>query len=213
MFNVQESTFATSDAARSVRVFGDDIIVPGVNSDDVKLLLTACHLVVNDDKSFSHGLFRESCGMDAFSGSDVTPAYVRKLFQHRQPTATLSTAECSNNLYLKGFIRASAELLDYIPWGVRRNIPWVAVGSHVWGIVGPNIWSRKTRYNRFLQRYEAKCLSVEDMSPKLRPDGAHRLHQWLDEKPSRDVAFDPYRRMGRRYRYCERWVDISLLGR
>jgi hypothetical protein len=132
-----------SDAARSVRVFGDDIIVPGVNSDDVKLLLTACHLVVNDDKSFSHGLFRESCGMDAFSGSDVTPAYVRKLFQHRQPTATLSTAECSNNLYLKGFIRASAELLDYIPWGVRRNIPWVAVGSHVWGIVGPNIWSRK----------------------------------------------------------------------
>jgi hypothetical protein len=40
--------------------------------------LSSVGLVVNHDKSFVHGHFRESCGMDAFRGVQVTPIRFRK---------------------------------------------------------------------------------------------------------------------------------------
>lgn len=58
--------------------YGDDIIVP----DECALLLTEvlkwCGLVVNSDKSYYHGPFRESCGTDWYEGRNVTPLYIRE---------------------------------------------------------------------------------------------------------------------------------------
>lgn len=60
-------------------VFGDDIIVPSDEYEHLCELLTAAGLVVNKDKSFSVGPFRESCGGDYYNGYDVTPFYVKTL--------------------------------------------------------------------------------------------------------------------------------------
>jgi hypothetical protein len=59
-----------------VRAYGDDIIVP---TGDVQLLsevLNAVGFVLNGDKSFSTGPFRESCGKDYFLGIDIRPVYL-----------------------------------------------------------------------------------------------------------------------------------------
>lgn len=62
-------------------VFGDDIII---ETDEYPFLevLGQCGLIVNFDKSYSEGPFRESCGGDYFEGQDVTPFYVKNLLQN-----------------------------------------------------------------------------------------------------------------------------------
>jgi len=55
------------------RVYGDDIICPTSISCEVIESLTLLGFSVNTDKTFLDGDFRESCGMDAWKGSDVTP--------------------------------------------------------------------------------------------------------------------------------------------
>lgn len=63
--------------ARLVQVYGDDIIVPTEHYVKVVSLIEKVGLKVNLHKSFATGNFRESCGVDAFRGVDVTPIYVR----------------------------------------------------------------------------------------------------------------------------------------
>jgi len=60
-------------------VFGDDIIIPVHEYDGFVDVLTKAGLVVNHDKSFSSGPFRESCGGDYISGVDITPFYIKSL--------------------------------------------------------------------------------------------------------------------------------------
>jgi len=60
-------------------VFGDDIIIPVGEYTGFVDVLTKAGLVVNIDKSFCEGSFRESCGGDFLNGVDVTPFYVKSL--------------------------------------------------------------------------------------------------------------------------------------
>jgi len=60
-------------------VFGDDIIVPTELFSHTCEVLHAAGLLVNTDKSYSTGAFRESCGGDYLNGEDVTPFYVKAL--------------------------------------------------------------------------------------------------------------------------------------
>jgi hypothetical protein len=60
-------------------VFGDDIIIPTSEYTLAVDTLTRAGLIVNLDKSFSSGPFRESCGGDYLNGVDITPFYVKSL--------------------------------------------------------------------------------------------------------------------------------------
>lgn len=64
-------------AAKSVYVYGDDLIVPSGSTVSVRNTLTEFGLLVNDDKSFSKGSFRESCGGDYLNGVSVAPVRLR----------------------------------------------------------------------------------------------------------------------------------------
>lgn len=61
-----------------VSVYGDDMIVPVSHADCVQDALVNCGLVVNFDKSYNSGRFRESCGVDTFDGFDVRPVYFKE---------------------------------------------------------------------------------------------------------------------------------------
>jgi hypothetical protein len=59
-------------------VYGDDIICDFRTTDNVLKLLDTCGLKVNLDKSFIGGTpFRESCGVFAYDGEDVSPILFR----------------------------------------------------------------------------------------------------------------------------------------
>ena len=63
----------------STCVFGDDIIIPTHEYSGFVDVLTKAGLIVNHDKSFCEGSFRESCGGDFLNGVDITPFYVKSL--------------------------------------------------------------------------------------------------------------------------------------
>lgn len=65
-------------------VYGDDIIVPVEDYAELCLVLGQAGLVVNLDKSYATGGFRESCGGDFVYGADITPFYVKSLYDDPQ---------------------------------------------------------------------------------------------------------------------------------
>jgi len=104
----------------AVRVFGDDIIIP---VDAVPLyvaLLTWCGLVVNTSKSYSDGFFRESCGLDAWAGLNVTPVRLRSDRLHTLQDA-IEFCAFVNNLTKAGFGSVSSRLMSWLRTTTRFN--------------------------------------------------------------------------------------------
>lgn len=64
---------------RSYSVFGDDIIVVSRAYRMVCRILNLLGFVVNEEKSFETGFFKESCGVDAWKGKDVRGVYLKEL--------------------------------------------------------------------------------------------------------------------------------------
>jgi hypothetical protein len=60
------------------RVYGDDIVVPYRLYDDVVRDLETLGFLVNGNKSFKEGFFRESCGVDYLLGTNVRAFYLKK---------------------------------------------------------------------------------------------------------------------------------------
>jgi len=87
-----------------VRVYGDDIIIPVDCVNSVISVLEAFGFVVNRNKSFWTGRFRESCGKEYYAQCDVSIAKVRRLFpKHRTDARELiSTVSLRNQLYKLG---------------------------------------------------------------------------------------------------------------
>jgi len=75
-------TAAASDTStqEGTLVYGDDVIVPTEFTGDAINVLESFGLKVNHDKSCTAGFFRESCGMDAYKGYNVTPVRIKTVW-------------------------------------------------------------------------------------------------------------------------------------
>jgi hypothetical protein len=105
----REDVLSLSD---TVRVYGDDLIVPVQYVRSVALQLENYGFRVNRSKSFWTGRFRESCGGDYYDGVDVTVVRCRRMFpKHRQDAAEIaSLVSLRNQLYSKGLWRTCSWL-------------------------------------------------------------------------------------------------------
>lgn len=102
-----------SSFLKSVRIYGDDIIVPIEMTQSVISELSRFNLKVNAAKSFWTGKFRESCGGDFYDGYSVKPVYIKtSLPQSRADVdSVVSTVACRNQFYRNGYWRTAA-LID-----------------------------------------------------------------------------------------------------
>jgi len=66
-----------SSISKEVYVYGDDIIVETGVVPLLKEVLDAAGFLINHEKSFTSGPFRESCGGDYLLGIDIRPAFVK----------------------------------------------------------------------------------------------------------------------------------------
>lgn len=64
-------------AEQTVSIHGDDLVVPADVFYHVMMAYDEAGIVINNEKSFHSGPFRESCGGHYFLGSDVTPFYLK----------------------------------------------------------------------------------------------------------------------------------------
>lgn len=94
-----------------ILVYGDDVIVPTAFAVDAIEQLQYFGLKVNQDKSCISGLFRESCGVDAYLGQDVTPVRLRTVWSSsRSPDSFSSWVSYANSFWKRGYYVA----YDYV---------------------------------------------------------------------------------------------------
>jgi len=91
----------------AVFVFGDDIIVPSECAEVVINDLESFGLLVNRTKSFWRGAFRESCGVDAFNGVDVTPVRWKTTTDAEHTMGLQSLSDIAMRLRIAGYEEAA----------------------------------------------------------------------------------------------------------
>jgi len=118
----------------SVRVYGDDLIIPKDYVLSVMNRLDQYGFKVNHSKSFWSGSFRESCGKEFFAGVDVSIQRVRMEFPSSRSDVQeiISLVSLRNRLYEAGY-RSTVEWLDKQVEGFLPHYPLVRPSSPVLG--------------------------------------------------------------------------------
>lgn len=136
--------------AGTVRVYGDDIIVPVDVVGAVIKRLEGFGFLVNASKSFWSGKFRESCGKEYYDGEDVTVVKVRTLIpsSRRNASEIISTVSMRNQFYFAGLwttCRYLDRLLEKVLLGhyptVGRESPVLGRHTHL---------DRSTRFRSYI---------------------------------------------------------------
>jgi len=92
-------------AAMNVTVYGDDLIMRAADYGAALQFFPKVGLMFNQKKCCTSGFFRESCGVDAYKGVNVTPVRYRTVWVPRSQDTKqlLSSVELSNHLYSHGY--------------------------------------------------------------------------------------------------------------
>jgi hypothetical protein len=157
--------------AKRVRVYGDDIIVPTNYARDVIDWINSFGLLVNQKKSFFEGNFRESCGVDAFQGYDVTPLYLRfdPDISPKEANAYASFVSTSNQAWMRGLYKFATDLADIVESGLKAKLPLIGKNSGALGWHSRVDACDAQKWDPILQRLvlRAPCLKSETYRDRL----------------------------------------------
>jgi hypothetical protein len=205
------SSNSINRTARKLRVFGDDIIMPSRAVHSLALLMAHCELKVNAWKTHYEGRFRESCGMDAYNGVDVTPLYLRDLGLEDTAEGLASWVDVSNNAYSKGLWALSDYLVSQIPPPIRKLIP---ISKEDLGCLTLRTFQTipptgKTRFHSHLHRMEVLGLSLEVKSDRRQRESHQSLLQYFVERPTPLINWSAGWTVRNRVRLRKRWVPLK----
>lgn len=102
----------------NIFVYGDDIIIPSSDFQNVVACLRAFGFIPNQKKSFSTGFFRESCGGDYWMGFNVRP-----YFQKKFPDNPVDWIEFRNGLRKAGVMIPDSLIIGELPTELRLYGP------------------------------------------------------------------------------------------
>lgn len=186
---VSKRTYAW--AAGKVQVFGDDIIIPNEAVPVLAALLKELQLKVNGHKTHTSGWFRESCGMDAFKGYNVTPCYLASwqlgTGPRRKPSEIISWCEVTSNSHKMGLWNLSSWMEDQLPQKLRRKIiisNETGSGCRLFTFQHGFMVEGHRRWNEDLHLFEVKAFAVASSVQKKSRGSWQDLYQWLIEAPA-----------------------------
>lgn len=161
------------DVSRGVYVYGDDIIVPHDVAGTVLDYLQQYNCKVNWAKSFTNGKFRESCGLDAYDGIEVTPVYLRRMppENRQQVSEIISWVATANALQQKGYVRTASLMFDRIEQLLGPLPEATSDSSYLGRVVTSRTKTRRAsrqRWNTDLMCWETKAWVPESIE---RSDG------------------------------------------
>jgi hypothetical protein len=143
-----------------IYVFGDDIIVPEPYYEGAIYGLVSAGLIPNFGKTFRKGFFRESCGVDAYNGKDVTP-FRMKVRGIASYSDAESACDLAKRLRRAGYCDTSAYLYRCVSRRFRMRLSLTNnpdcqglieyTDYDIWKL---HHWERKLRFNRDLHRWE-----------------------------------------------------------
>jgi len=193
-----------------VRVYGDDIVLPSRALPALSSLLELCQLKVNGGKSHYSGSFAESCGMDAFMGTDVTPVYMASVDDEVKPGNVQSAIDVSNDCYKIGLLHLGNRVMEGVP---EHIISLLAVSrqpgpSTLLFTYSPGIKAERRRTNRSLHREEYMTFETQFTSKRVKRDRWESLFQYFTENPSQETNWSSGYDSRGRTKLVRRWVPI-----
>lgn len=173
--------------ARCVRVFGDDIIIKTEHFPAFARWIDSVGLRINRDKTFTKGNFRESCGMDAYQGTKVTPIYLRHDPSNTSTDARslMSVLSTCNQLWLDGMYSTSDCLKFYLK---KFKLPLVDQDSPGLGYHTHQNLCVRQRWSPTLHRFEVKTYVPSPVREKDEIDGYPALMKFFHSP--RSAEFD-----------------------
>lgn len=159
---------SVEQVSSDVFIYGDDIIVPSDAATEVFDYLQRYNCKVNARKTFYRGYFRESCGVDAYGGIDVTPIYVTR----RPPECLQDSSEIigwvavANSLYNSGYFQAASFMFNHVE-KFTGTLPYVPPNS---GVLGKEHYglNQSRLYRR--SRYHTRVIRAWAPYPVYRKD-------------------------------------------
>lgn len=172
---------SVKSAAQEVQVYGDDIIVPMRSVDLVLGLLGDLGLKVNHTKTFYTGRFRESCGVDAFDGHDVTPSYAKAYPVVTRPESIESCVHSHNNFFRRGYERVATTIRRTVTSVRNYKFPEIPVDSGLlgWFSYDPDNSHLKSRWNTRIWLKEFRVDSFKTSQSLFIPEEDSVLLQYF----------------------------------
>ena len=182
-----------ADTLASIYVYGDDVIVPTAFAANAIEQLESFGLKVNRDKSCTSGLFRESCGMDAFQGVNVTPVRLRTVWSSTpSPDTYTSWIAYANSYWDKGYYRTYDFIVE------RLHSVFGPIPSDDMFLTCPSLREvsedqrpRRWRTNKRLQKREWYVLDVQSPVYIKKMDGWSMLLRYFAEGTTDSVMPSP----------------------
>jgi len=176
-----------------IYVYGDDIII----REDMALRcihhLERFALKVNVSKCCITGPFKESCGIDAFKGTVVTPLRLRKLWSGRvsDGTAYVAYVSLANALLQKGYKDTSDMIWEYlervygaIPYGTQNS-------SFPCRVISDPDEAERFNHARFRSRWNSRYQRLEFLVSNVLPKRKKSiLNGWL--RLTRDILMPQF---------------------
>lgn len=168
-----------TEVSKHIYVYGDDIIIPRIAVQAVYDYLPLFGMKINVDKSFVKSYFRESCGVHAYKGKDVTPVYINYTLNpahdRRDTTTLLSLIAKEYGYHSRGFRKTSqvirertCKVYGQLPYGKpdSRLLAWKRDGRCY--KTSQKVSSRKQRYDTDTQtfHYHLKCIEPRYAGPR-----------------------------------------------
>lgn len=198
-----------------VRVFGDDIIVPADIAEGMVELLKTFEMKVNTNKTFLNGSFRESCGVDAYDGHNVTTINILDAPRRASPESIVSAVQTHHNLMESGYVNTALFIRQTVERAGYDKIQTVQHGSGAFGwsdMVGCTTPGLMTRWNTSLHIREALCTVLAVRAPRFTAVEKHGLLQFFTEAAKKVTS--PSSTIGclarrPKLRLALRWVPCS----
>jgi hypothetical protein len=188
-----------TDTRESILVYGDDVIVPTAYAANAMEQLESFGLKINRDKSCTGGLFRESCGTDAFRGVNVTPVRFRTVWSStRSPDSYESWVAYANSFFRKKHLNVYDYIVERLT-ALYGSIPESTAASSCINLQTgfgysvptedrvPSLLSMPLqqdlprRYNKSYQKYETKVWVIKSPVIKYTLPGWSALLRYFAE--------------------------------
>jgi len=204
--------------SRSTFVYGDDIIIRSDLFERVTEGLQLIDLLVNKDKSYRVGPFRESCGGDYHIGYEVTPIRIRKALSSHG-TGFVRNADLANLFIAKYGWNDAAPLVEIIEEAIGTVYPRTLLPIPCTVRKDPDVHNDvnfSRRFNRELQRieYRVPSLSMSTINAHL-PDWEelHRMELTKHSPDRMDILLgrnNSFGDEGIRYENITKVIDSKL---
>jgi hypothetical protein len=199
-----------ADTCERILVYGDDVVVPTAYAESAIAILESFGLKINHDKSCTQGLFRESCGVDAFQGTDVTPVRFRTVWDESpRPGTYTSWISYANSMwdrqytlcheYIVERLQAvygpipSADMTGQKPNSYPnydRGVPVIPAPFPYLRGIPSQAHLFKRRYNTKLHKLEYKVRVIKSPAIERSMDGWSMLLRWFTEGQKQSEPYD-----------------------